>query len=105
MCQHGIFDIRALKIKIKVKVTSLGISFSPSSKNTPSSPPYCVGSKKKELPEEKSNQELPADIADDSSCYTLVFDEDLNMADTIGGNFHMNNHTLSQKYRDPIMVM
>ena len=35
-----------------------------------------------------------------SSYFLLVTDNDLNMGDMSGGNFYLNNHTLSQQYCD-----
>ena len=84
----------------KFSVASRGISFHPSSNNTPSSPPYHVGSKIKALPEEKYNEELPTGIVNDSSFSTLVVGDDLKMGDMSGGIFSMNNHTLYQQYCD-----
>ena len=49
--QRGIDRISPYK-NIKLTVTSRGISFRLSSNNTPSSPPYSVGIKIKEVPEE-----------------------------------------------------
>ena len=63
-------------------VTSRGISFCSSSNIKPSSPPYCVGIKRKPVYEEKPNEELPVGIGD---CYTyspLVIDDDLKIGDT-----------------------
>ena len=72
-----------------------------SSNKTPPSPPYSVGSKRKSLPEEKSNEELPAGIGDYSYYFPLVVDDDLNIGDMSGGGFSLKNHTLSQQYCDP----
>ena len=55
---------------------------------------------KKSVSEEKSNEELPAGIGDDSSCSPLVIGDHLNMVDMSGGVFFMKNHTLYQKYYD-----
>ena len=79
-------------------VKYIGIYFCPSSNNTPSSPPYHVGNKIKARPEETFNEGLPVGIVDDSYYSPLVIYDDLNMGDMVGGNFSMNNHTLSQKY-------
>ena len=81
-------------------VTSRGISFQPSPNKTSSSPPYRVVSKIETVPNEKSNEELPAIIGDDSYYSPLVIDDDLNMGDASSGNYSLNNHTLSQQYRD-----
>ena len=77
-------------------VSYRAISFSPSSNKAPPSPPYCVGSKIKSLPEEIYNEELPAGIGDYSSCSPFVIGGNLNMGDMIGGNFSLNNHTIYQ---------
>ena len=79
--QQGIFGIRASKENSKLTVTPRGISFYSSSNNKPSSPPYRVGIKIKAAPEEKSNEELPAGILDDSFYSPLVIDDDLKMGD------------------------
>ena len=57
--------------------TSRGIKYHPSSKNTPSSAPYCIGSKRKSAPHEKINDKLTAI----SSISPLVIDDDLKMGD------------------------
>ena len=99
--QQGVFVRRASKNKInEMKSIYRGISFLPSSSNTPSSPSYCVGSKIKSVSEEKYNEELPAVIGDGSSYYPLIIDDDLKMGDMSGGNCYMNNHTLYQQYHD-----
>ena len=99
--QQGIFGRRNSKNKINgLKSIYRGISFLPSSNNTPSSPSYCVGSKIKSVYEEKYNEELPAVIGDDSYYYQLIIDDDLKMGDMSGGNCYMNNHTLYQHYYD-----
>ena len=91
--QQGIYGRRASKNKInKLTTTYRAISFSSSSNKTPPSPPYHVGSKRKVVLEEKSNEELPAGIGYDSSYYTLVIDDFLKMVDMSGGNFFLNNH-------------
>ena len=54
--------------------SSRGISFSPYSKNTPSSPLSHLGSKTKALTEEKSDDELPEGIRYSSSISTSVID-------------------------------
>ena len=56
-----------LNWKIMLKDTPRGITFCPSSNNTPSSTPSSVGSKRKVVPKEKYNEELPSGIGDDSS--------------------------------------
>ena len=97
--QQGIFDRRDSKNKInELKAIYIGISFIPSSNNTPSSLPYCVGSKRKSVSEEKQNEELPAVIGDSSSYYPLIIDDDLKMGDMSGGKCYMKNHTLCQQY-------
>ena len=48
----------------KITVTSRCITFRSSSNITPSSPPYLVVITRKEVPEERSNEELPAGIGD-----------------------------------------
>ena len=85
---------------MKLTVTYRGISFCSSSNSTPQSVPYCVGSKRKSAPEEKSNKELPVGTGDDYSYSPLVIGENLKMGDMSGGNFSMNNHTISQQYHD-----
>ena len=87
-------------IHTTLAVTSIQISFCLSSNNTPSSPPYNVGSKRKSVPEEKSNDESPAGIGDDDSYYPLVIYDDLKMFNMSGGNCSLNKHTLSQQYCD-----
>ena len=80
--QQVIFGIREYKNKInKFTVTSIAISFRSSSNNTPSSPPYCVGIKRKSVPEEKSDEELPAVVGDYFTYSQLVNDDDLKMGD------------------------
>ena len=81
-----------------LKETSRGITFCPSSNNTPSSTPSSVGSKRKVVPKEKYNEELPSGIGDDSSYSPLVIDDDVKMIEVSGGNCYMNNHTLFQHY-------
>ena len=99
--QKEIFGKRASKDQNnKMTVTSKGISFYPSSNKIPSITLYCVGSKRKSVPEGKSNDELHADIVDDCSYSPLVIDDDLNMGDMSGGNYYLKNHTLSQQYCD-----
>ena len=99
--QQVISDRRAyVKIKYKMTVTPRGISFHPSSNNTTSSPPYCVGSKRISVPEVKYNQELPAGVGDYSSCSPSVIYYDFKMGDMSGGGCFMSNHTLSQHYCD-----
>ena len=65
-------------------VTSRGVSFCPSSNNTPSSPLYTVISKRKSSPEEKYNEELPPCIGYYSSYYPLEIDDYLKMGDISG---------------------
>ena len=80
--QQGIFGRRDSKHKInKLTVTYRGKSFSSSSNNIPSSPPYNVDIKSKASPEEKSNELLPAGIGYDSSYSPLIIDDDLSMGD------------------------
>ena len=62
-------------------VTSRGISFCLSSNNTTSSPLYPASIKRKSVPEEKSNEELPAGIGDDYTYSPLVIDYYLQMGD------------------------
>ena len=64
-------------------VTSRGISFQSSSNNTTSSPPYCVGIKRKSAPENIYNEELTAGIRDDYYYYSFSVYDDLNMGDMI----------------------
>ena len=64
-----------------MKVTSRGISFRSSSNNTPSIPPHPVGIKIEAVPEEKSNDELPAGIGDESYYSPFFIDDDLKMND------------------------
>ena len=72
--QQDIVRIRASKTtKIISTNISRGISFRPSSNNTSSITPYCVGSKINTLPKEKYNEKLPAY----SSIYPLVIENDL----------------------------
>ena len=52
----------------------------------PSSPPSRAGSKRKSIPKEKYNKELPAGIGDSSSVSPLVVGGYLNMGDMSGGN-------------------
>ena len=85
------------KTKITLTDSSRGISFHPSSNNTPSSPPSCLGSKIKALPEQKHDDELPAGIGYDYYFSPLVIDGDFKMGYVSGGNCSMNNNTLSQK--------
>ena len=87
--------------KIKLTVAYKEILFRTPSNKTPPSPPYCVNSKRKAIPEGKSNEELPAPNGDDYSYSPLVIDDDLNMVDMSAGNFTLNNHTHSQQYYDP----
>ena len=82
--------------KIILTDTYRGISFTLSSINTQSRPTYHVGSKIQEVPEEKSNEKLPAGIGDDSSFTTLVIYDDLKMGEMSSGDFYMNKHTLYQ---------
>ena len=77
--------------------SSRGISFLPSSNNTPSSPPFCIGSKRKELPEEKYDDELFAGIGYDYYVSPLLIDGLKKMGSVSGGNFSVNNYKLSQK--------
>ena len=81
-------------------VTYRAIYFHPSSNKIPPSLPPRVFSKRKSVPEENSNEELPAGIGYDSSYYPLVIDDDLKMGDMSGGNYYLNNHTLYQQYCD-----
>ena len=53
-----------------------------SSNNKTSSPLYPASIKRKSVPEEKSNEELPAGIGDDYTYSPLVIDYDLKMSDT-----------------------
>ena len=95
--QWTIFRRRPSKYtRITLTDTPRGIYFQPSSNNTPSIPPYCVGSKRKSVPEERSNEEVPAGIGDDYYFSPLVMDYYLKMIEMSGGNFYINNHTLSQ---------
>ena len=97
--QHVIYSRSNYKNKInKFTVTSKAISFFPSLNKTPPSPPYHFGSKIKSVPEEKYNEELPAGIEDYSYYYPLVVYYYLKMGDMSGGNFSLNNHSLSQQY-------
>ena len=99
--QQVVYGGRASKNKNnELTVISRAISFRPSSNKTPPSPPYCVGSKIKVLPEGKSNEGLPAGIVDDSSYSPLVVDDGLKMGDISGGNCYLNNHIISQQYCD-----
>ena len=76
--QQNIFCRGASKNKLnEFTSTYRGISFRPSSNNISSSPPYWVGIKRKLVPQEKSNEELPAVIRYDSYYYPLVIDDDL----------------------------
>ena len=63
---------------------SRGISFSPLSNNTLSSPTSRAGSKIKAGTEEKSNRGLPAGIVDYSYFFSLVIDDDFKMGDMSG---------------------
>ena len=65
----------------KVIVTSRDTSFWLSSNNSPPSPPYRVGIKRKVAPEGKSNDEFPEGIGDYALYYPLVIDEYLKMCD------------------------
>ena len=97
--QLGIFGRRNSKNKInEMKYIYRGISFLPSSNNTPSSTSYCVVSKIKSVSEEKYNEELPAVIGDYYSYYPLIIVDDLKMGETSDGKCYMNNHTLYQQY-------
>ena len=96
--QQGIGSRKASKkTKISLTDSSRGILFCPSSKNTPSSTPSCVGSKREVVPEEKSNDRLLVD----SSISPLVVHDDLKMGDMSGCNCSTKNHTLSQNDCDP----
>ena len=80
--QRVICRITHSKNKInKLEVTSRGILFCPSSNNTPSSATYRVDIKRKAVPEEKSNEELPAGIGHNSNYSPLVVDIYLRMRD------------------------
>ena len=95
--QQGILRIRpSKKLKITFTESYRNISFCPSSNNTPSIPPYYLGSKRKSLTEEKSDDGLPASIGDDYFFNTSVIDGVLKKIDASDGNFSMNNHTISQ---------
>ena len=99
--QQGIFvGMISKNVKIKFKVTSIGIFFWLLSNNTPSSTLYLVDSKIKSAPEEEFNEELTACIGDGYYYFPLVIDDDLYIGDMNGGNFSLNNHTLSQQYFD-----
>ena len=69
-----------------MKDPSIGTSFIPSSNNTPSSPPSCLGCKIKSLAKETYDDELPAGIGDGSYFSSLVIDYVLKMGNPSGGN-------------------
>ena len=62
----------------------------------PSSPPPCVCSKRKPVPEEKAKNKWPRNY----SFSPLIINDDLKMGDMSCGNFYRNNHTFYQKYYD-----
>ena len=75
--QQGYVRRRPHKLmKITLTNTSRGICFSSSSNNTSPIPPYRVDIKRKFVPEEKSNEELPAGIGDEYSFSPLFIDDD-----------------------------
>ena len=85
--QQGIFGRTDSKNKInELAVTSRGILFFPSLNNTTPSRPYRVVSKIKDLPEEKSNEKLPAGIGNNYSYSSLAIGDDLKIGDMSGGN-------------------
>ena len=81
-------------------VKSRAILFCPPPNKARQSPPYFVVSKIKAVPEEKYDGKSPAGIGEDSSYYTLVIDDNLNMGAMSGGNCSLTNHTISQQYCD-----
>ena len=78
--------------------SSIGISISPLSNKTPPIPPFGPGSKRKTLPEEKSNDESPTGSVDNYFLYPLVIDGYLKIGDVSGRNGSINSQTLSQQY-------
>ena len=76
--------------------TYRGKYYLPSSNSTPPIPPYSVDNKRKEVPKEKSNEELPAGIGDAYYFSPLIIGDDLKMDDMSGGNCSMESHTLYQ---------
>ena len=92
--QYGIGERKEnKKRKITLTYTYREISFCPSSNNTPSSPPSCVRSTRKAVPEEKYNDKLLADYY----ISPLVVDDDLKIGDATCRNCYMRNHTLSKQ--------
>ena len=84
-------------MKVTLTESSRGIFIRPSSNNTPSNPPSGRGSKRKALPEKKSDDELTSGIGDKYHYYLLVIDGYFRMGDVRGSNGSMNSHTVYQQ--------
>ena len=92
--QQGIYRERPYKrTKITLAESSRGISIIPSSNSTASSPPSSPGSKRKAIPELKSDDEFPTGIGIDYDLYTLVIDGYFKNGDVSGVIGSMNGHT------------
>ena len=63
-----------------------------------------TGSKRKAIPKEKSDDELPAGIGDDFYLYPLVIGSDLKVDDVSVGNGSINNRTLHVRYIEVVLV-